>query len=345
VKSLLKNLVLLGVTTLVCIVVGEFAARFALRDITTTADNRSYFALKWKQANVRLNSLGYRDKEPEPAQAGTYRIAFIGDSYTFGQGIPEDARMSNILERELRQRRDVQVINLGNAGNNTMHEVGVLKMAIAKLKPNFVLLQWFVNDVDIAEVTHDSESALPAPSRMNEFKMSMRNQSVLYFLAAETWHRYLERSGSGYAEEMRARFGDPQSAQSKRAEQALLQFINLCKDNGIGVGIVLVPYFTPIHGREYPFLYLHQRVLATCESQGVPCLDLLPTFSPFMDDDTKYRDLWVNKFDSHMGPAANQIAAAALLKFFGAQWTTMNAAAQPGSYSAAGHAAVQASVR
>jgi len=332
VKSLFKNLVALGVSTIVCLVAAEFVLRFIYRDVTTTADNRSYFALKWKAANVRLNSLGYRDKEPEPVPPDTYRIAFIGDSYTFGQGIPEDARMSNIIERELKQRRDVQVINLGNAGNNTMHEVGVLKMAIPKLKPNFVLLQWFVNDVEVAEESHEAElAALPPPSLANELKMGMRNRSVLYFLAAETWHRYLERRGSGYAEDMRARVGDSSSPQARRAEQALVQFITLCKENGIPVGIVLVPYFTPIHGREYPFLYLHQRVLATCDKEAIPCLDLLRTFAPYMNDDTKYRELWVNKFDSHMGPAANRMAATELLNFFGAQWTTMNAAAQPGT--------------
>ena len=61
-KGLLKNLALVVTTSAVCLIAGEYTARFVFRDITTTSDNRSYFAIKWKQANVKLNSLRYRTK-------------------------------------------------------------------------------------------------------------------------------------------------------------------------------------------------------------------------------------------------------------------------------------------
>src|SRR6476646_7270939 len=98
-RNLLKNLAVLGVTLGLTLVVGELIARAVFSDITTTADNGSYFALRWKQANVRLNRYGYREREFTTGKApGAYRIAFIGDSYTFGQGIAESERVSNLLE-------------------------------------------------------------------------------------------------------------------------------------------------------------------------------------------------------------------------------------------------------
>ena len=253
----------------------------------------------------------------------------IGDSYTFGQGIAEDERMSNLLEKELRQRRGaVDVVNLGNAGNNTADEVRVLQTALVKVKPDYVLLQWFINDVDIPENVTIGGAAWQQPSRLNEAQIRMRNTSVLYFLAAETWHKLFERSGAGYTDEMLRRVGDPNSSASQRAQRALREFVSICKNHGVPLGIVLVPSFTPLQDREYPFLYLHQRVLAACADERVPCLDLFPTFAPLMRNEKTYRDLWVNRFDPHMGPTANRIAATRMLEFFGASWTAAHGSAQ-----------------
>ena len=140
----------LGVTLALALLAGEFVARAVFSGITTTADNGSYFALRWKLANVRLNRYGFRETEFQTDKApGSYRIAFIGDWYTFGQGIAEPERMSNRLEEALRQDApNVEVLNFGNAGNNTANEVVVLQKVLGELDPDFVVLQWFVNDVD-----------------------------------------------------------------------------------------------------------------------------------------------------------------------------------------------------
>lgn len=316
----LKNIALLIMSFLVALTIGEVAARVVFSDITTTADNRSYFALKWKRSHVRLNSLGFREKEiAETKPAGAYRVAFIGDSYAFGQGIDEAQRMSNLMEGELRKHAPrIEVLNFGNAGNNTADEVVVLEAALRAVKPDFVILQWFVNDVENkGPAVAGGPPALPEPSRFNAFKQSMRNMSVLYFLAAEVWHRLLESSGSGYAEDTFRRVGDPQSADSQAAERSLVEFIRMCRDHNVGLGIMLVPYFTPINQGTYPYAYLHQRVLDVCAREGVPCTDLFDTFKSQMEDPQNYRSLWVNRFDPHMGPLANQMATDHLVKFFG----------------------------
>jgi lysophospholipase L1-like esterase len=325
---MIRNLALLVTTSAVSLMAGEYTARYALSDITTTTDNRSHFALKWKSAHVRLNSLGYRDKERDWSNsAGAYRIALIGDSYTFGQGLAEHERMSNLLEEELRRRRGaVDVVNLGNAGNNMADAVRVLRASIERVKPDFVLFQWFVNDVEIPEKTLPRAVAIQQQPRLEKLKVQMRRNSVLYFLAAEAWHGLLEGSGSPYAEDMLKRFGDPHSPASQRAHAALREFMQICRDEGVPLGIILVPYLTSLQSQEYPFSYLHQRVLTTCEAERVACLDLLPTFAPLMRE--AYRELWVNRFDSHMGPAANKMATARMLEFFGPAWTKGQVPAQ-----------------
>jgi hypothetical protein len=57
--------------------------------------------------------------------------------------------MSNILEAELRkQRRNIEVVNFGRAGDNTADQAKVLKFdVLPKADPDFILLQWYVNNV------------------------------------------------------------------------------------------------------------------------------------------------------------------------------------------------------
>ena len=311
----LQKLALLLVATATTLIVGELAARVVFRDTTTTADNRSYFALEWKRTHVRLNRLGFREREIEPKLAGAYRVAFIGDSFAFGQGIDESERMSNLLEGALRKRApNVDVLNFGNPGNNTADEVAVLQEVLATAHPDFVLLQWFVNDVENKGPAGGDQSSLePEPSSVNRFKQWMRNTSVVYFLVAEAWHRVLDSVGMSYADELFRRVGDPESADSLAADAALTTFIDTCRSRHVGVSVVLVPSLVGLkNGKNYPFSYLHERVLSRCAREGIQCLDLLDTFRPYLSR-PDYQRLWVNRFDSHMGRLANRLAAERLV--------------------------------
>lgn len=327
-RVLLKNVLLLTVVLVVSLIGAEFVVRFVLRDITTTADNRSYFALRWKRANVQLNALGYREREIDATNAsGAYRVAFIGDSFTFGQGIATHERMTNLLERELRARgRNIEVLNFGNAGDNTADQIVALRKLLPHVRPNFVVLQWFVNDV---ELPASSSSARPAngpsgsPSLVNEVKSGMRHISALYFLAAEVWHAALTEMGRGYLEDMRQRFGDPSSPASLRAEAALAEFVRTSRDAGVPVGFVLIPHLGMSEETGSPFDFLHDRVAAFCDREEIPLVDLRKAFNPYLRG-SRYAELWVNRFDSHMGPLANRLAAAEILGTFAGDWGTAN---------------------
>jgi hypothetical protein len=69
-------------------------------------------------------------------------------------------------------------------------------------------------------------------------------------------------------------------------------------------------------GADYPFGYLHQRVLDTCDTQGITCLDLRKDFSLLHDR----QSLWANRLDHHPGALANAIAAERILEVFSHKW-------------------------
>ncbi len=324
-----KNILLFIVAFILYMALGELALRFWFHDITTTYDNRSYFALKWKAANIRTNSAGYREREFErPKPPGVYRIAFLGDSFTFGQGIREEERLSNLLERELKKHTgSIEVLNFGNPGHNTADELKALKAdVLPDVEPDFVLLQWYINDLEARPEPPAAEKGGAGAGNaggdlVNTFKQKMLNTSVIYFLLADVVHRVRDMMVVSHADEAYARFGDPESPESREAEKAMIEFIRTARAGNVPVGLVLVPHLSPLKDGTYPFLYLHKRVLGWCEREGITCVDLFPVMEPYLKDGTKYMQLWVNRFDSHMGLFANELATKRLLEVFGPSWT------------------------
>lgn len=324
-----KNFVLLSAASALSLFLAELVLRVWFSDITTTYDNRSYFSLKWKTSNIRTNSAGYREREfDRPKPPGVYRIAFLGDSFTFGQGIREEERLSNLLERELRKRSSrIEVLNFGCSGHNTVDEVKVLKTdVLPDVAPDFVLLQWYVNDLE----SRSSPSAVEGGGTgvgktgsdlINQLKQKLLKVSVLYFLMADVVHQIRDLIGVSFADEMYAQVGDPESLESRKAEKAMLEFIRTARARNIPVGVVLVPHLSPLKkDGEYPFSYLHKRVLGLCEREGITCVDLFPVVEPYLQDGKKYMQLWVNRFDSHMGPFANELATKRLMEVYGPSW-------------------------
>ncbi len=322
-----KNILLFIVALILYLGLGELVLRAWLSDITTTYDNRSYFSLKWKTANLRTNSAGYREREFARAKPpGVYRIAFLGDSFTFGQGIREEERMSNLLERKLKMRTSsIEVLNFGNPGHNTADEVKVLQTdVLPEVAPDFVLLQWYVNDLECrlpqSPATEGGYRKIGG-DLLNEFKQKMLNVSVTYFLLTDVVHRMRDMMEVNHAGEMYSRVGDPESLDSQKAEQAMIEFIRTARASNVPVGVVLVPHLSPLEDGEYPFMYLHKQVLGLCEREGIACVDLFPVMEPYLKNGTSHLKLWVNRFDSHMGPFANELAVNRLLEVFGPSWT------------------------
>jgi hypothetical protein len=317
-----KNSLLLVAVIVLVLALAELAVRWILRDITTTADNRSYFALRWKAENVRRNSLGFRDDEPAPGDIeGLYRIAFIGDSFAFGQGIPESLRMSDLVESRLRSKGGrIEVRNFGDPGINTADEVRVLQQVLSKYHPHFVLLQWYVNDVIGNAISPLRSAEARDKSSLVAAKQWLRNRSALYFLVANAWHQALAAMGHGSFDELDELAHDSASPDSVAADEALRQFLAVAASAGVSCGIVLVPDLSQIGNGVYRLAYMHHRVLRTCQELAVDCLDLTPAFSRVVGVSHDPQELWVNRFDAHMGVVANALAAEEILRRFEPRW-------------------------
>jgi hypothetical protein len=90
---------------------------------------------KVQSADIRINSIGLRDVELEPA--GKPTVAFVGDSFVFGLGVKAEQRFTDLLRRDLPEMR---VVNVGVAGYGTDQELLLLKRLWPKLEPRVVVL-------------------------------------------------------------------------------------------------------------------------------------------------------------------------------------------------------------
>ncbi len=108
-------------------------------------------------ADVEINAHGFRDREVELAKpAGTTRVIALGDSATFGIRLPQEVLWPGVLENLLREGGEqVEVLNLGITGYDTLEEVAFLEKVGLAFAPDRVVLAYHLNDVGFASPTRD----------------------------------------------------------------------------------------------------------------------------------------------------------------------------------------------
>ena len=300
---------------LIALIPAEYLVRFRYRNVVSGGNARQYIAQARARSQYSLNRFGYREREIPPKAAGTYRIAAIGDSFTYGQGIEASQRFTNLLEGFLGS--GYEVFNFGGPGNNLPEHQDTLEQALT-VEPDFVLLQLFVNDFEMPEMTRPEPKPLQ-PSAYWDYWLHMR--SILYDLASDRWATLQQQMGvtESYEHYMSRNLGDPNLPDSRKAYGLLREFIERARSEGVGVGVVFFPAIDamPRSGSAYPFRYLHDEVRIICAEEAVPYLDLLESYSTVKDP----RTLWVSAFDAHPNPPANKRAAYEMLRVFGSDWS------------------------
>jgi lysophospholipase L1-like esterase len=103
------------------------------------------------KGEVRINNLGFRGEDVSVEKPpGTYRIAVLGDSITFGRYLSEKSVYPRLLEESMnssgRYPRPVEVINASFSGRDTWEELALLEHRVMPLRPDLVVLEICLND-------------------------------------------------------------------------------------------------------------------------------------------------------------------------------------------------------
>jgi lysophospholipase L1-like esterase len=295
------------------IILAEFATRFVFRHATSSGNAGDYIARRGGGPTVVINSLGFREREVAPKIPGRYRIAVVGDSFTWGQGIQARDRFSDLLEGFLGAR--YEVLNFGIPGNNLPEHLNALDLVL-KLQPDFVLLQLYINDFETANMQRPKTYPL-LPSDLDS---RLVRSSLLYQLLLGRWTQLQEAIGlsESYPGYMARYLREPNLPDAQQGSGMLRQFLDRVAAAGVSSGVVFFPAPDAMGAKSsaYPFAYLHDRARAICGEAHVPYLDLFAAFSTLQPP----QSMWVSPFDAHPNEKANRRAAFEILREFGPAW-------------------------
>ena len=103
----------------------------------------------YQGTRVLINDLGQRDRKLEKKQDGELRILLLGDSVTFGWGVPAEVTFGRKLESMLASQpgRVVRTVNTGVGSYNTVQEYAVLRAYAEVIEPDVVVLLYVNNDI------------------------------------------------------------------------------------------------------------------------------------------------------------------------------------------------------
>lgn len=275
---------------------------------------------EWGRVHNRINSAGIRDREELTGRKppGQRRLVCIGDSFTFGWGIPEEQNWVRMLEERLRaDARDVRTVNCGAAGTVCIDEyVHGLRTRFASFEPDAVLLTICLNDL----VGSDGLMVLGPPvdtgSALLDLLQGALGYGPLNLQPGIDWVGELLTMPEVYPDGTpNPRFGDdkPHAAMWSQGvpQKYLREAKSWCQERGIAFMVVLWPFLQGLGAdRYYPFQDLHDLVASDMGDAGIPLLDVTPWLR-----ETNHEDLWVTPADMHPNPKAQALVIDAITAF------------------------------
>ncbi len=127
--------------------------RFAYRHAASSGHAGDFIATRGGDPRPAVNSLGFRERQVGPKDPNRYRIAVIGDSFSWGQGLEERERFSNLLDQRLSP--GAEVLNFGLPGHTMPEHLDELS-PVLRLGADFVLLQLYINNFETPDMRRPS---------------------------------------------------------------------------------------------------------------------------------------------------------------------------------------------
>lgn len=274
-QNILAGLGLSLLSLVFCLVVLEIGFRVfeASRHPSTVATDRPLFYYGPPGA-LDVKDTPHLDSKPP----GVFRIAVVGDSFTFGPMLQYDDTFPKRLERILNARAKgprVEVYNYGVPGLATVQELEVLKQVVRQ-KPDLVVLEITLNDVEpqpfFANARGNSvfgpfnptgfEKTLTAHWHSLRFVLERLHNELSHQAHTRYYFKIFDKPGN---------LGMFASSLEKMRDRLTSRQIPLA-------AIIFPMMGYSFESGKYPFAPLHQQISEQLKELGIPTLDLLETF-------------------------------------------------------------------
>jgi len=275
-----------------------------------------YCTVTWGYPVVN-NHLGFREREFDiPKSPDCFRIMVLGDSLTWGAGLPVEKRYTDLLQRRLAPQvrpARIEVLNFALPGASTSDQCELLRRHLHTVQPDLVVLGFCVNDPQPKSENYAVE--LERYRRLFDAiqwlaRFGLRRTAGLLHSKTDQLLRNLGRVPQW--QEALDRVYDPQSEEWQRFERALAEIHLLCTGGGLPPP-VFVPLLQGSGDFNQPDAHL-ANVLRWCRQAekaaqriGFVTVSLESAFRS-----EGYQDRCVNPWDGHPSARCNEIYAEVL---------------------------------
>ena len=270
---------------------------------------RGYFD-EQNEVHHDVNPSGFRGPAFRPKAPGTGHLIFLGDSFTFGEGVHNNDTYPQVAARLLRKdEQRVEVFNLGVGGYNTSQEAQVLKLFGLDLQPDVVVVGYTLNDAEPPLYQVDPASGKPvrrpreaiieseaAPRRPPDSFLYRLRLAQAFWLASQQSH--LTKQTVDYYLSLH----DQASAGRIESERALREIITECNKRGVPCIVVVFPVLYSL-SKDYPFTVIHEQIGQVVRQADGHVIDLLPAL---MDQNASA--LIVHPTDQHPNEKVHALA-------------------------------------
>lgn len=217
--SFVQKIILIAASLIAAFIVGEMATRV----FGFSKTYNSYYRYKDKQlvsllaaqsdqhgpemkrdfhlrifgVEYRTNNFGFRDREfNEKKKDGVLRIACVGDSVTFGYGMPAEKTFPKLLEKKLSDNGiSAEVMNLGFPGNDVYGNRRVTETIALQFSPDVFIYQFGLNDFNVLKSGRNVAPTAEAKLSRTGFLKNMLRKSASYLAIAERYNAVMLKAG------------------------------------------------------------------------------------------------------------------------------------------------------
>ncbi len=129
------------------------------------------WARRWQGAIEVYNKDEMRHIGPFPEKKpGVFRVLVVGDSLTYGDGLPEEATFTSLLNAWIGKDHNAEFLNLGVDGAQSEDVLNVVNKFVSELKPDLVFYAVCLNDfLPSGKEQYSYNYAFPLPDSFKDF--------------------------------------------------------------------------------------------------------------------------------------------------------------------------------
>ncbi len=283
------------------------------------------------QDNVeyKINSFGIRDYPDHTNELNSekFKIAAVGDSFTFGLGVNLKDTWPKQLEQMLYSKygKGFKVYNFGVMGYDLTQNIENIREKVLGLKPNLIIVGYCINDVGIfsreyTEINYFKgyrkflKTGIPFIDRiLDTSKLYQFIKTRLYMKKTKKSFKKIEKPKDarlalrrGYHNYLEELYNNEKVVKKLNEKFALLGEIS--RINKIPIVIALFPELKDF--ANYRFFHAHEIIKEACNRYNLYFIDLWSCVNKYKEE-----ELRLNAINLHPNPFGYKLFSQCILKY------------------------------